>query len=376
MLPAVRDIAEHQRYNDLTTLSIVGREGTGKSNLMAVLTHYLHLELSKLQAKKDAPNTVTDNAVSLARPYGVYWFGDAELADFENVLDSLPAKNRILVFDDVSFLSGFLGKKGMDGIKSVMTKIRHAKSGVDYRTVLGFNFHYSKGLDKYLRDVGFRFVTSMGAEELDNYADLFGHVNKPVLKNYRKVSVAFARGRSIKVRVGRGPHARALTYKYRDPFGLALYHDGLALRWLVYPGYDLVVPTRCENCLHPSEKRRKENIIMPDSQMMEIYEFLIRHCGSMNIVNQAARLLGFARYGRPMYVDGNNLKRALEIFRRLERDPSFSLDRFLSAIMPAKIPRGESGTIIPKWSTYIPTGIQEEYKKIFGVDALRPISET
>ena len=52
MLPAVRDIAEHQAFNDLTTISVVGREGTGKSNLIAVLTHYLHLELSKLAGTK------------------------------------------------------------------------------------------------------------------------------------------------------------------------------------------------------------------------------------------------------------------------------------------------------------------------------------
>ena len=304
----------------------------------------------------------------------MFWFRDSDLANFQKTLDSLPAVNRILVFDDVSFLSGALGKKDMDKIKHVMTEVRHASTGVDYRTVLFFSFHYSKGLDKYLRDTNFRFVTSMGAEELDNYAALFGHVNMMSLKNYRKISVAFSRGKSIKVKAGAGAAARALTYRYREPFGLALYHDGLALRWMVYPGYDLVVPDLCTNCQHPSARKRNSRLQMKESDHHRIHAFVSQHCGE-HTAAQAARLLGFARYGRPMYVNGTNLKRALEIFRRLERDQSFSLDSYLAAMMPKNIPQVD-GKLKTKWSTYLSEEIQSDYKEKFGVDALRPISET
>ena len=144
---------------------------------------------------------------------------------------------------------------------------------------------------------------------------------------------------------------------------------------MVYPGYDLVVPDLCNNCQHPSEKKRKSRLHMTESDHHKIHAFLSKHCGERTAA-QAARLLGFARYGRPMYVDGNNLKRALEILRRLERDQSFSLDHYLATLMPKTLPRDGSGKIKTKWSTYISAEIQADYKATFGVDGLRPLSDT
>ena len=372
LLPAVRDIATHQQRNDLTTVSIVGREGTGKSNLIAVLSHYLHEELARRGAGKVGAMSA-EAKLSLERPYGVFWFSDQDLVNFQKTIDSLPSMNRILVFDDISFLSGVLGRKDLDKIKKTMTVIRHG-SEVDYRTVIFYSFHYSRGLDKYIRDTNFRFVTSIGAEELDNYGDFFGRVHMHTLKNYKKTSAAFAMGRDIKVKVGKGPAARALTYRYRDPFGLGLYHDSMSLRWCVYPSYDLVVPGTCVHCMHPDPKKRKSPLRMKESQYHKIHAFVAHHCGE-HIAAQAARLMGFARYGRPMYLTGTELKRAIEIFRRLDRDQSFSLDDYLNYLLPQNLPR-KDGKIAVKWSTYVNKDIQEDYAEKFGSDALRPLGDT
>ena len=114
---------------------------------------------------------------------------------------------------------------------------------------------------------------------------------------------------------------------------------------------------------------------MTDSDAHKIHALVSKHCGE-HTAAQAARLLGFARYGRPMYVNGTNLKRALEIFRRLERDPSFSLDHYLASLMPKNLPRDGDDKIKTKWSTYISSEIQEDYKNTFKVDGLRPLSES
>ena len=375
MLPAINEIANHQTLNDLTTISVVGREGTGKSNLIAVITHYLHERMAALSASPNRHITA-ESRLALERPYGTFWFNDHDLVNFQKSLDSLPAVNRILVFDDVSFLSGIMGKRGMDKIKHIMTQIRHASTGVDYRTVLFFSFHYSKGLDIYLRDTHYRFITSVGGEEVKNYAALYGSHYLASLQKFKTTSTGYSSGHDARVPVGPENNKRMLTYVYRDPFGLALFHNGLDLRWMVYPGYDLVVPTVCSGCQHPSARKRMSKLTLTPSHHHKVHAFISRHCGGEHIAAQAARLMGFQRYGRPMYVAGANLKRAIEIIRRLERDQSFSLDNYLTDVMPSKIPRDGGGKIKTKWSTYISEEIQREYQKEFGVPALRPLSET
>lgn len=373
MLPAVRDIATHQSYNDLTSISVVGREGTGKSTLMAVIAHHLHEEMAKRAAGK-VGNLSAETKISLERPYKVFQFRDEDLMNFQQTVDDLPAVNRILIFDDISFLEGGLSKKDMDRIKKTMTVIRHGKSGEDFRTVIFLSFHYTRAVQPYIRDSNFRFITSVGAEEIENHLSYFGRSNARIIQNYKKISALFTRGEPIRIKAGTGRHVRFLTYKYRDPFGLALYHDGSRLRWMVYPSYDLTVKSACVHCLHPDVKKRKAALRMHESEYHEIHAFLAHHCGETHAA-QAARLLGFARYGRPLYVEGTGLRKALEIFRRLDRDQSFSLDDYLNFMITTKIPR-KDGKIVPKWTTSLSKEIQEDYKTKFGNDALRSMTDT
>ena len=88
-----------------------------------------------------------------------------DLSRFAEVLKELPKQNRILVFDDLSFIKGDIGI-----VKQQITEVRHA-DGVDLKTVLFFNFHYSKAFDKYLRDTHFIIQTSGGTEEIKNLGD-------------------------------------------------------------------------------------------------------------------------------------------------------------------------------------------------------------
>ena len=51
MLQKVIQVAEHQNDNDLTTVSIRGREGTGKTTLAVTIAHLLHEHFTTFSKK-------------------------------------------------------------------------------------------------------------------------------------------------------------------------------------------------------------------------------------------------------------------------------------------------------------------------------------
>ena len=370
MLPAVRDIVRRQRYNDMTTVSIIGREGTGKTNLASVLSHYLHIEMAKMSARQDI--VLDQEHLDMRRPYGVFWFRAKDFLNFQSTLDSLPKVNRIIIFDDVTFLAGAAGKPAIEKIKQQMIRIRHGENNQDYRVILFHIFHYSRGIDRWIRDTDFKFLTSVGSEEVGNYQDLLGREHTDILRDFKKKNPAFVRGEPLNVSCGPPPNRRVLKYIYNKPFRVALYYNSDVLRWMVYPKFTTAIPRGCATCQHPGATAVVRK--MDPEQHLKIHAFVSEYCGE-TIANQAARLVGFARYGRPLYVDGTRLRRAIEILRRLERDAMFSIDDYLADIMPDKIPRDENGRIKNTKSTYVSEDIRRDFEAKFRVDALRPMSD-
>lgn len=101
-LPIVRDIANHQRFNEVTTVGIQGKEGSGKSTLARTIVHCLHKELYKITKEANLP---ADVKMKFELGYCVRFFSeDEDLLNFSETLKKLPRQNRIIVFDDVSFL--------------------------------------------------------------------------------------------------------------------------------------------------------------------------------------------------------------------------------------------------------------------------------
>ena len=60
---------------------------------------------------------------------------------FSEIMERLPDLNRILVFDDASFI-GASASQAVMKIKRELTTVRHT-AGQDVKVVLIFNFHYS-----------------------------------------------------------------------------------------------------------------------------------------------------------------------------------------------------------------------------------------
>ena len=164
-LAKIKEIVNDQKVSNLTTISIRGREDTGKTELATGIAHMLHTELAKLPEPKNADQYERTHYTQIKKGYVVKLLNVDDLKKFREIIESLPIINRILIFDDISFTK-------INKIKHDLTTVRHLKSA-DVKTVLIYNLHYSKGTDTYIRDTNFIFQTSISNGEIKNLTDLF-----------------------------------------------------------------------------------------------------------------------------------------------------------------------------------------------------------
>jgi len=297
----VREIAEMQRSLEVTTVGILGREGTGKTTLAKVVGHMLHEKLMEL--KDDAQGEVDRASMKqIAKGYIVRIFsGETDLTRFREILEDLPPVNRIIVFDDATFLL----QSNIKQIKHDVTKIRHLESG-DVKTVIIYNYHYARGLDKYLRDTDFHFLTYVHGEDAVNIRDKFGYTptQSRAITKYLTHWSKFSKSRRIdftlrnekssvrqtkvmkpngEVRFldSRGP--AAVSYRWSDPFRLCMFFDQNRNRVAVFPserwlkGYE-----SCTVCRNLEEVEESKLIPVADcvrfgQKFFFDYERALRH---------------------------------------------------------------------------------------------------
>ena len=171
MIQKVKQIAETHIMSDMTTVSVVGKEGVGKSTIAILIAHMLHQEFEKF-AKKELTQTdpyLDKQILSARKGYIVKVLTREDLMRFSEVLQELPNVNRILLFDDISFI-----KKNLSSVKQQVTEIRHSGGSVDLKHLIVYGFHYGKSFDKYLRDTHFTIQASGSFEEFKNLSDMMG----------------------------------------------------------------------------------------------------------------------------------------------------------------------------------------------------------
>ena len=379
--PRVRTIADHQARNEITSISIRGREGTGKTTLARVLAHMLHIELDKRahDTAECSPHEKKHRA-AMKRGYVVRVFGAEHLRELTKTMEALPAGiNRICIFDDSSFM-GASASRIVQKIKHELTQIRHTAAG-DVKCILIYNFHYSKALDPYLRDTNFIFQTSISGPEMGNVRELYeepaGH-NMWTLGQFQGASQSMQRRGQATLTLGgarRPGHYKTartkITYRYSDPFRLATFFDGAHLWLTVYPaadadGADALGVCGCGVCASAATADQPGGEARIDAT--QVVEWMRKQWASPDLVGAALRGIYLRRHGRdPIHRDRNM---AMEMVTRLEAAGMCKYEDLVKAYFGTGAAADHilnDGARRPS----IPAAKRNAFLHVFGIDALR-----
>lgn len=328
-LICIEEIVQRASINDVVKVGIVGQMGSGKTTLARAIAHAFH---GRMRQKHGTP-------------FAVRVLSKKELLNLDRTLRGLPTANYVLIFDDVSFLEAGQGggQKDLAKVKQTLTTIRHRERDVKF--LLVYNYHYGRGLDKFLRQTDYTFYTTVGDEEDDILAERHrnGRTSERVEEFRRRVSTAMMHG-TWTVPAGRDSKH---VYKYRDPWIPVLYvPSGGRLRHIIGPTREWLAP-RCVTC-SVSEPTVNEIAAAPFLAAAE------KHLGKRN-VDTALKLLLYEN-GIDVYSRGViNARRAIQealttkqvkfesICNHYNLDPwrphrRASHDRFVAAIEAAAPP--------------------------------------
>lgn len=383
--PRVAEIANHQARNEITSLSIRGREGTGKTTLARVLAHMLHVELDKRAHSTDecSPHE-RKHRQAMKRGYVVKIFDADDLKNLTLTMEAMPSgMNRICIFDDSSFM-GASASRVVQKIKHELTKIRHTSAG-DVKAILIFNFHYSKALDPYLRDTHFIFHTSISGPEMGNMRELYSDDtgrNMRVLGSFQASTQAMNSKGQCTITFGkitRWDSPFKITYKYSDPFRLTAVFDGTILRQAVYPAAggpndepDPLGIAECGTCA-AAAAAVDQTEAGPRIDPVEAVEWLKKQWAKPDMIGAALRAVYVRRHGRdPIHRDKNT---AMEMIARLEATGACSYEHLVAAYFrddPAAAERILGG---PGRRPSVPAPKRAAFLHTFNFDGLRRPSE-
>lgn len=355
----VRKIINHQVHNELTVVTIQGREGTGKTTLARYLGHAIHEGIDKVCRSKKYPEAIK---APLRKGYVIKVLTDEDLfGDFDATMANLPAINRILLFDDLTFAGGKYTKRQIDAAKAKLTKIRHLEDGQDVKTVLIYNFHYSKGLDKYLRSSRFIFFTSLLPEERENVANIMGgsRLAKQKTSQFETISNGLQDGGVTTKEMGPDKRYYKVRYELNNPYRIAMFYDGTYPNFMAFPHINTVAPNEsCGICF------QKTQGIDPGKMLALLY----RHFGSDTV----SYLLKFKYYQREgSTILKSHAAQASEVISRCATmgimNQNALIDEWLAANPNMRHVRGKDA----KKYTMINKQFFEAFKEEFGIELRR-----
>lgn len=258
-LATCREILAWMDEQDLTKIGIIGQSGTGKSTLAEAIAHSIH-KFSKTA-------------------YTVKIFGKEQLLNFKQTLELLNheenTQDYILVFDDISFLGADATKRQVEYIKQTETTIRHRPGGRDAKIVLIYNYHYSRGLDKYLRQADFEYYTSVGSQDTENITAKYGTKYIKLIETLKRARISGITNKQWIMRIG---DKEQFLYRFRDPFIPCLFWNGQSLRFIVSPKRTFIDPT-CATC----ELAQKYEPVVKCENMAELIKFGESRYGKSNL---------------------------------------------------------------------------------------------
>ena len=219
ILACVKEMIQMMNSLDVIKIGIIGEPSTGKTTLAKLLAHLIHV-LSPI-------------------PFAFRILDEDDFLDMEATLKTLEPTNYILYFHDLSFLQN---KKKLEEVKAAITKIRHLKA--DVKIFLIYDYHYTLGLDKYLRQANFRFFTSIGSSEFDNMVKIIGPRYTPFVMDFNKKYVEMTTKQTCTFTIRQKPF---FTYSYKNPFVVCAFFNNHRPRYVIFPQrewYD----KKCSTC--------------------------------------------------------------------------------------------------------------------------------
>ena len=250
------EIIAENTVKRFTSILIIGTPGTGKTTLANYIAHKIHLK----------------------KPYIVKHFGKKEILNFENVMDSLPSEDLILIFDDISLV--FKLKEGQakkSEILSALTEARHPKFASENRKVIIIaNIHYMNSIEKMWRSQGgWKIYTDMSNEERLNFNAITKSQFNGKIKAFADITRDMVRKGKFTLSITKKKKHEYTTDK---PFRFFMCYDGN------YPRFFVFVK---ESCLVCSEKKSQYMKLSPEM----VVELIHKHYGNDGIAGLKMELL-------------------------------------------------------------------------------------
>ena len=243
-LATVREVINFSAEIDVCRIGLIGSMHSGKSTLSQSIAHAIHKH-AELQ-------------------YKVKILYKEDLLNFENTLLGLEPVNYILIFDDVSFMGATANKKQIEMVKSAVTTIRHLDGGRDVKIIVMMNYHYSMGLDKYLRSADFKYITTVDSSENENMEKMFGVKYSNKIKDFKKYRHSAITKKYWLMKISK--KGELFKYEYRKPFIPILFWNESSLRFIVTPTRQWQDPV-CSKCSEAGEGELEDAV--PIAQFCE-----------------------------------------------------------------------------------------------------------
>ena len=204
------NILRHNSHSQYTGVMICGMSGTGKTTLVNLMIH---------------------NIVCVrGEEYVVRRFTGEDLHRLDEIIASFQVGvNHIVVFDDASYSTDDIDNKTLKKLAYELTVIRHK---VKAKVISVMMIHYSKAMFKFFRGVPFSFFTSVNAEELGNYQDLYkSHTS--LIRSFSKIYKNMTLKGHFQVSVN-SYDGTVFRYGIDKPFRIGMVEEASDLHFFLY----------------------------------------------------------------------------------------------------------------------------------------------
>ena len=251
-------------------MAVIAPPGHGKTTMVQTLVHHLH-QYKPLESK-DPPKM----------DFNIVWAGADEFKDQGAFYQSLPKKNTVIVFDDVSGAIQQLGEKKANAAFEAMTKILHTIGKVNHVIVICM-FHYSKNMPKDFRaQFGYKVWLAMGDEEQTNIKSMFdkGSASYSRILKFGKLYQNMMEWNNFSLRISTNQRE---NYKTDRPFRCAA---------VATPNWTGILLYARENCFTCSPPNKQKEL---DAQ--HFFDKFYHAYGNNAIKAMVFKLREFGRFG-------------------------------------------------------------------------------